>query len=294
MGIVLDAATDGGLTLPGTSLTWSHTCSGANRILFVGVTAATGASDTVSGVTYNSVAMTRINTKVVPTDRKIYLYYLLAPSTGANDVVITTSTSDAIAGIAVSYTNVLQVSPIDVNTTNTGTGVTTLATSVTTTVDNDWTVLYTKSASVATVAGTNTTQRQTGSISTAMYDSNAALTPTGSKTLNVDSSVGSINLATCMAAFSPIPPYTLSVAQGSYTLTGFDVIINRSIHYILTVAQGSYTLTGQAVSFAYHTYTRYVNLVKNAVTPTNATKQASASMTNRSKNSITPTNQTKN
>ena len=54
-----DAAGSGPST-SATSLTWSHTCAGANRILFVGFLS----NGTVTGVTYNGVAMTQVGSSV--------------------------------------------------------------------------------------------------------------------------------------------------------------------------------------------------------------------------------------
>lgn len=81
------AAAGGGAA--GTSLSWSHTCTGSNLVLWSGLLiarAATGAAPTSS--TYNSVAMTILANTVFcggPTG-DIYLDYLAGPSTGANTI----------------------------------------------------------------------------------------------------------------------------------------------------------------------------------------------------------------
>jgi hypothetical protein len=48
-----------GAVTPGTNFTMGHTCSGTNRILFVGIAEA-GATATNMAVTYNGVSMTMV------------------------------------------------------------------------------------------------------------------------------------------------------------------------------------------------------------------------------------------
>lgn len=89
--------------------------SGSNRLILVGIYQADGTSDLVSGVTYAGVAMTRIATTTSSSVR-IYLYYLVAPATGSNNVVVSTSSVNS-AFLAVSYAGVHQSAPIHYSTT---------------------------------------------------------------------------------------------------------------------------------------------------------------------------------
>ena len=99
MAIAFDAAarTDAGANQ--TTATVSHTCTGSDRILFVQAI-SNDDGDTVTGVTYNGVAMTKIGSSVgVPpagsSSNFLSMWYLIAPATGANNVVVTRSTSPA-------------------------------------------------------------------------------------------------------------------------------------------------------------------------------------------------------
>ena len=92
-----------------TSTTLSHTTSGTNRLLVVAV-AVDGAS-TISSVTYAGVAMTLA--KTFYNIRRISLYYLVAPATGANNIAVTLSGSDDAGIMAVSYNGVNQTAPFD-------------------------------------------------------------------------------------------------------------------------------------------------------------------------------------
>ena len=105
MAIAFDAATDGGNSATGT-LTFAHTCTGTNRFIVVGFVGNT--VDDVTGVTYNGVAMSLIAKVLSDSTRYVYLYGLVAPATGSNNVVITTSSADTIIGGALSYTGVKQ------------------------------------------------------------------------------------------------------------------------------------------------------------------------------------------
>lgn len=201
MAIALDAATDGGLVNPGTSLTFSHTTSGSNRILFV---AAFGPStDILTGATYNGVSMTLIDKTAVGGDLYIYLWYLIAPATGANNVVISASGSAQIQGGAISYTGAKQTGQPDAsNKSNTDTtGTPTI--SVTTVADNSWAVLALRPSVGGTpTAGAGSTMRVAPTDGFAMADSNAAITPAGSysMTINVTGSAGN---AMVIASFAP-------------------------------------------------------------------------------------------
>jgi len=119
------------------SLTFSHTVSGSNRILVV---QAAGGGQTVTGVTYNGVAMTQATFNGVSPIYFLYTFYLIAPATGSNNVVITGSAvlwSLALSGGAISITGGHQTAPL--GATNTGQGLSSAPSiSITTTTNNSW------------------------------------------------------------------------------------------------------------------------------------------------------------
>lgn len=83
--------------------TWSHTCSGANRILIVGIFG----SGAVSTVKYNGVSMTLAKSHSF--FGIVYLYYLLAPATGTNTIEVVMTTSALRPMHASSYTGVSDI-----------------------------------------------------------------------------------------------------------------------------------------------------------------------------------------
>ena len=101
--IAFDAQSKSSTT--GTSLTFSHTVSGSNRVLIVA--ASSNGGDHITGITYNAVAMTQ-QAKLAVGTNYVYLYYLIAPDTGAHDVVVSSGSSVVLVACAVSYTGVSQ------------------------------------------------------------------------------------------------------------------------------------------------------------------------------------------
>lgn len=110
MPIAFDVASVAGGGSSITSLTWPHTCSGDNLFLFVSTEAYSGSNPT--GVTYNGVALTNLWVQE-PSNHKGSAWYLVAPTTGEHNVVVTWATSqDYVAAGAASYTGVHQTTPI--------------------------------------------------------------------------------------------------------------------------------------------------------------------------------------
>lgn len=187
MAVAFDAATNGGTTT-GTSLTFSHTNgSGAERMLLVGFKADT-ALDLITGVTYNGVAMTLVDKQEPAGDRWTYLYYLVAPATGANNVVISASASTFIGAAAASYTGVAQVAP-EASGKMRSTGATNGASlSVTTITDNAWLAATIANGTGAFTADGNTTSRVNSASGYGMAD-RGPVTPAGSTTVGTTAPV---------------------------------------------------------------------------------------------------------
>lgn len=199
--LAFDAATDGGANA-GTSLTFSHTCTGDERLLHVGFVWSTGDDDVVS-VTYNGVAMTLVAKNLTGMNR--YLYRLIAPAAGTHDVVITTTGGHTIFGGAESYTGADQTSQPAAVTNSSASGATSLLTSVTTTVNNAWTTVFEGSynGNPEPGAGTGATKREADAAfgTWGFFDSGAAITPAGStsmtttRTSATDREIGHIMVA---------------------------------------------------------------------------------------------------
>lgn len=205
--IAFDTFTAGTLVNPGSSVTISHTVSAsADPILFGGGIVRT---NTISGMTYNSVSMTAIGSAVQGVNDKIYLFYLVAPASGAHNLVISQTGSSVINGNAISYIGAKQTGQPDANTDTAQATVANQDGTVTTIADNSWAVMYAYDAQTGvSSAGAGTTLRGTsnGGANTQFYDGNGAKTPAGSYTLNfVASGSPGTNVGMCnkIASFSP-------------------------------------------------------------------------------------------
>jgi hypothetical protein len=185
-----------------TTWSWSHTCTGANGLLIVGVLG--GTTNITKSATYNGVAMTKIGPSRILTDNHyMTLFFLLAPATGANTVVVNSGSSDLIVPYSCSYTGV-QAYDTSGSTLPSATQ-TTLTSSLTTGHNNCWTMIICRAGAGTTSAGTGTTQRQNGS-NFLMGDSNAPITPAGSTSMSVNSSPAE-HMGSVMISFTPnIPP----------------------------------------------------------------------------------------
>lgn len=96
-----------------TTHTHAHTCTGIDRLLLVGVFIGSS-NDWVTGVTYNTIAMTRLYLRTNFAGATTYGYALQAPATGANNIVVTCSNSVLTAVAAYSVINAKQTVTMDV------------------------------------------------------------------------------------------------------------------------------------------------------------------------------------
>lgn len=187
--IQIDSTTATTVTSSTTTKTFSHTCSGSNRILWV-VTGTHTSVASFSGVTYAGVAMTKsIELTNDGANGRIALWYLRTPQEGANNVVVTISATDLISAGAVSFTGVDQnkVPSITNSSTTYPSGVTSYTLSATATENDNLAVLGGYAMSGATLTGgTNTTilsQPETTYHGTFMSCSTNQVIPAGSISL---------------------------------------------------------------------------------------------------------------
>ena len=128
MAIAFDAKAtkvDDGYDGGGSNWTWTHVCTGSNLLLVVEVALWQDAAGTgsISGITYNSVALTKANTEL-SVGMESEIWYLVAPSTGSHSITATvTGATDSRRFASTSFIGVLQISPLDttaINSTSSG------------------------------------------------------------------------------------------------------------------------------------------------------------------------------
>lgn len=203
-------AADGG-NATATSLTFSYTVGAGSKRLLVVVVVGDHLTDDVTGVTYAGAAMTlaaKLTGAGGASNRWLYFFYLVGPASGANNVIISASSSHFLAGGAADYAGVNAVSQPDATTTNAGgSNITSLTTSITTVANNSWAILLENSfdTNLPPTAGAGLVRRAFDAAlgSWGIFDSNGAITPAGaySMTTNRTNIISSIDHVA--ASFKP-------------------------------------------------------------------------------------------
>lgn len=142
MAIAFDTYTSSGGSGSTSSFSFSHTCSGSDRILFVTYSAAdTGNANPSTTVTYNGVSMTSlVNYRPGGASNpvRIRVFYLLNPASGSNTVSVTLGSGWTFFSncAAASYTGVDQTTGVEASQTVETSGSATATISVTTLTNN--------------------------------------------------------------------------------------------------------------------------------------------------------------
>jgi len=220
MAIAFDTASNGTYGATAASISWSHTCSGSNRLLIVcvGEDYAINGGNPITGVTYNGVAMTLWKRQLALSSvNYASVWYLVAPATGTNTITVTGSISNTweLAGCSASYTGVDQTTPLTNSTDSTYSGGTTPSVTLTPTNSGSWVGACIGNRGGAKSAGASTTERAEESNSqAAIYDNNLAITPSASTTINMVQTTDS-GLAVMGYAIKPfvVPATTSSFFQ---------------------------------------------------------------------------------
>lgn len=122
MAVAFDAAST--KAWEGGNITFSHTCTGSNRVLFVAVNSETWAANPTR-ITYAGVALTNIASSFDSSsgedENRLSLWRLIAPASGTNTVAIYVH-NEYHCAIAASYTGCDQITPVIASSITTGTG----------------------------------------------------------------------------------------------------------------------------------------------------------------------------
>ena len=188
-GIAFDATTNSGYQTASASYSWSHTCAGADRYLIVAISMLSVVGSSVSGITYNGVAMSLLRARASGAGAvRSEMWGLVAPATGSNTIAVTLSAALDSIGSACSFTGVHQTSPTeganDASATNVGAADATV--DVTTVADNDWVVDNVASSDTAITVGAGQISRAntTGALGSGALSTEGPKTPAGSVTMS--------------------------------------------------------------------------------------------------------------
>lgn len=208
---------------PVTSITYALTVGGSDRLLVVGLmvfnSGATGLTASYAGTDMGAADVSQSTTG---NGFKENIWIMKAPATGANNVVVSWTTSTNSTSFASSYTGVSQTETPDATNAKNDTGPTTSYTqSITTVANNSWAVwmLRKESGSAATAGTGSTLVRENASNGFHAYDNegNGAITPAGSYTFN--SSDDDVLYSGLIVSFAPAvatgyPPTLLTMNVG--------------------------------------------------------------------------------
>lgn len=262
LAIAFDAHTGQQVVEPASSLTFSHTCTGSNRLLAVGVLNQAGPPGTgfrISGVTYAASAMTIVNSggyNISGSGEWIALYYKTAPSTGANNVVVTGTQSTNFQAYTTSYTGVHQTTPVNTYDVEEDTA-TTLSTTLTTTVADCWAIGFFRGTTTSN--GTNFVLRDSGGVQS--FDSNASVGAAGS--ISVTSGVNSsAQRSMVVMAAAPSSTTTNQTVTATTTVTG-SIATAKTILSTLTATVSG---TGSVLKGMYQTLTATVTGTASMIT----------------------------
>jgi len=187
------------------SITFTYSCSGTDSLLVVAVAFANASTATA---TYNGVSMTLANSQILAGSvfNSIFIFYLVNPSPGSNNVFINSNGSSYIWPYVALYNGVNQTNPVVPigGATNQTTG-SSITTSITTTVDNSWIYGVCQNGEIDTPVSV-------GSGATiisahlngwgAHFDTNSPLTPIGSKSVVMNVGVSN-KIGVNMIAIAP-------------------------------------------------------------------------------------------
>lgn len=193
----------------GSTITVAVNCTGAS-VLWASVWA--GAGNILTGVTYNGVAMTDYGGGVWVTGagQAMYMYYMLNPTTGTNNVIATFNTAASQKTLVcsswsgTSTTTAVNASSLtqSVSQGGSGTNGTPINGTVTSTVDNCVAILHSRSESGTYTASTNSTLISSPSTITADFYS-AIKTPAGSINMQATYTGGATGWSAMMIVMPP-------------------------------------------------------------------------------------------
>lgn len=267
MAVAVGTVTTGTVS-SSTGLTFNHNATGASLLMVYAGSRGSG-GPTVTGVTFNGVAMTLVDGGV-EAQTGGYWYYLLAPDTGAHNVVVSFSGTVNAGGTAVNLSWTSTTAPIGgygKTQFNGGTTATRNTTCVATSILLAGFSL-TNSGNAITVDGSQTSDSNfsyTNSAHSVSHKSVSAgvnaMTYTTSNAISdgvlvtveikpplepVTMGLGSYTLTGQSASF--IRSYRLVAELGSYALTGYNAAINKA--YTVVMGLGSYALTGYSLAIS--------------------------------------------
>lgn len=209
--------------------TVAHTCTGANLVLAVCSSVESNVGPTnnpITGITYNSVALTKIRSDQRVDSNRSEIWYLINPSTGANNIIVTYTglTEGGVIG-GISLTGVDQNSPLDANAGGTTHNGTLITGTITTIAANAWVVDSVHgAASTGTLTGSASQTQRYEDVSAAHCrggaSTNGPIATPGTVGMTWTASASETEGVISIASFAPVASGPTGVTPGFKTLMG--------------------------------------------------------------------------
>lgn len=179
--IAFDTSNRGAGNISSGSVTFTNliTLATSNEYVICYAADTTNPGNQVTAITIGGVSGTSLdNTNVPNYGQFVHTFGAIVPSSGAINVVVTSSTDGAAIRMpCVAYSGVNTSTPVDVVSTTTNAGTSPLTNTITTTVTNDWVVSEALSGGGTTAAstGVNATRQQGNFTGWQVGDSNGVV-----------------------------------------------------------------------------------------------------------------------
>lgn len=259
MAIARDAVSNATGTTSSISVSWSHTCTGANLVLVAHFYAA--ASETMTA-TYNGVSMTQVSFSGSSGGGDgVYTFILVNPATGAHNIVGTYSANvgNLHYGVGASYTGCAQGLQPDATNQTVTSSATSISTTVTTIANNAWIVGCAYGGNAAGFAATgayNIAFHGTGGSTSALgwnaiatMDTNGAVTPAGATAVGLSMSGSANEMALTGVSLVPAGTIAFDTSGGVTSGNSLSLTVGSGANSILLAGASSSTGSGLTASW---------------------------------------------
>lgn len=262
------------------SLSIAHTNAG--NLLVVNI--AAGASDIVTGVTYNGVAMTRVDVRNNG-NSTAYQYFLYSPSVGTFNIIISTSTLATISGDAISFTGAKQSGQPEAQATSIAGPSTSCGNTVTSITDNAVHVVAFAIDSVGITSWTNGTQIASGN---GAYSNPLLISPPGGQTIAANSPTNN-TWAAVGAIYAPAPETTSTTTTSTSSSTTTSTSSSTTTSTTTTSTSSSTTTSTSSSTTTTSTSTSTTTTSTSTTTTSTSTTTTSTSSSTTTSTSTSTT-----
>lgn len=204
--VVLGSTTPGTISNSNTATISHTTASGSDRLMIVSVSAQQP-GQTVSSIKYNNINLTKLGS-IFGSQSRVEVWYLVAPSVGTFNVVVSLSGNDnAVVGIQ-NYTGVNQGTPLGTFASATGSGTTATVNASSATNDLVYGVVGFNNADIDLAPGSGQTEYWDQTVNSSIAGAGSTKAGAASVTMSWTStsaiwSIGAVSIKSSVAASSP-------------------------------------------------------------------------------------------